>query len=264
MPGHLNQSNQNHRLTGVRREVKYLLERPSGMPVMEQVGQHLPAKSVGGATSSFRVSVYLDTAAGRFAHAELSKARNSVKLRVKDYYLIEADEPVFASSCWLEVKSRMGTMVEKSRFAVPRMDVPGVLQSPAVADTTAADRLAREAFDAMREGQPLSPILVVHYLRYTFEDPQSQLRVTFDDHVSYHAPPPELFRDGQGCGRGDLAPPLFVEPRWVVEIKSLGTPPRWVDEIFDVEHQVDYSKFGTGVRQLVDYGLLNPGGEKGR
>ena len=84
----------------------------------------------------------------------------------------------------------------------------------------------------------------------------SRLRITFDDMVSYHMPPENTLANTTGCSRRDLPPPLLVEPMWVVEVKSLGASPAWLDETLDQGRQVDYSKFGTGVRELERRGLL--------
>jgi hypothetical protein len=246
-----------HRITGVRREVKYLLGPKEGALIKERVSKNIPAKSVKGTTSSFRVSVYLDTPQYKFAKAELASGRSSIKLRAKDYYVIDGDVPIFEELCWLEVKARMGTMVEKNRFAVKRTDVARILKTGPDPSADPAERASQEAFESMRAGQPLCPLVVAHYHRHTFQDPEANLRITFDDLVTFHVPPPNLYADGKVCSRSSLAPPLLAEPKWIVEVKSLGAAPAWVDDIFDIDLQSDYSKFGTGVRRLSGLGLID-------
>ncbi|MCP4600016.1 MAG: polyphosphate polymerase domain-containing protein [Proteobacteria bacterium] len=252
------------RLTAVRREVKYLLSQKEAEEAFERISERIPPKVVNGSSRNYRISIYLDGPDHKLARAELDSEKRSVKLRIKDYYTFESTAPVFAEKCWLEVKVRLGSMVEKSRFAVNRDVVaralnhgPGPMDNP-------KDQVAAEAFESVRADQLLEPLLVAHYRRATLQDTESRMRVTFDDQLTFHMPPRHLCIGRVSCSRGDLPPPLRVEPKWVLEIKSLGSPPSWMEEIVNPELEVNYSKFGTGVRELAQRGLLRipaPGDE---
>ncbi len=246
------------RLTAVRREVKYLLDPGEAKKALERLSKRVPPKIVNGSQSNYRVSIYLDGPEQNLARAELDSSTRSVKLRIKDYYTLENQTPVFSEVCWLEVKMRLGQIVEKSRLAVNRRSVVQSLSHGPKSMENPTDQAAAEAFEAIRAGKPLSPLFVVHYQRATLQDTESRMRITFDDMLTFHLPPDDLFAGALQCSRGTLPPPLIVEPKWVIEIKSLGSPPSWIDEILSPDLRVDYSKFGAGVRELARYGLINP------
>lgn len=244
------------RLTGIRREVKYLLSAADGKRAFDELKQRVPPKLVNGEPMSYRISIYLDTADRKFSKTELKNEQLSTKMRIRDYYLLKHGEAMFAPECFVEVKIRFGQMVEKSRFLVPRDAVPSTLRNgPAPSDDPTV-RSMHEAFEATRDGGVLEPLFVVHYRRYTLQD-ETRFRITFDDMVSFHKARPDMM-DTTHCTRRDLPPPLLMEPNWIVEVKSLGAPPAWVEETLDVNRQTPYTKFGSGVRALKERGLLFP------
>ena len=101
------------RLTGIRREVKYLIDAGAGAEVLSKLKERIPPKLVNGAPSSYRISIYLDTADRNFSKTELDAEQLRTKMRVRDYYLLSEDRsPLFGPSCFVEVKNvtmRRGT-----------------------------------------------------------------------------------------------------------------------------------------------------------
>lgn len=248
---------KNVRLTGVRREVKYFVPPSLGKEVLNRLQERVPAKIVDGNASSYRVSIYLDDENRTFSSAELKNHQMSTKMRVREYYLMDGALPLFGEKSFIEVKTRAGQIVEKSRFAVEREDIAKTLSEGPPPAREPSVRSARETFEATRNGKVLEPIFVVHYRRYTLQDKESRIRITCDDMLSYHMPPKGLTEQSTPiCSRKDLPPPFLVEPNWVVEIKSLGPAPSWVEEILKPEWEIAYSKFGTGVRELDHQRLL--------
>jgi hypothetical protein len=242
---------QRARLTGVRREVKYLVSPTIGEKARLLLAKKVPAKTVDGSASSFRVSIYLDNEDRTFSLAEIEEQKAVTKMRVREYYLLRDSLPVFGERCFIEVKTRSGQMVEKSRFAVERRDIEKTLRDGPSPSSHQEERAAHEAFEEMRKGKPLQPIFVVHYRRYTLQDKENRIRLTIDDMVSWHMPPLGLIEKKQPvCARRDLPPPFLVEPNWIIEVKSTGPTPVWLEDILDSAKQIPYSKFGVGVREL--------------
>ena len=245
------------RLTGVRREVKYLVPPKMGPQALEALQEKVPAKIIDDNASSYRVSIYLDDVARSFSEAELSNRGMSTKVRVREYYWMEGARPVFGEKSFLEVKTRAGQIVEKSRFPVEHSLLARTIVDGPVPSMEPSVRSAQEAFEATRGGRALEPIFVVHYRRFTLQDKDSRIRITCDDMLSFHMPPDGLMTQHVPCcSRRDLAPPFMVEPNWVFEVKSLGPAPSWVDVILDPAYEIAYSKFGTGVAELERRGWL--------
>ncbi len=239
------------RLTGIRREVKYLVDSKLGEKVLNNLLEKVPAKHTNGSPSSFRVSIYLDDDERTLSAAELENHKVVTKMRIREYYILDGALPLFGEKCFLETKTRSGQMVEKSRFEVDRTKILKVLNEGPRALKDSEDRSAREAFEEIRNGKPLHPIFVVHYRRYTLQDKENRIRLTFDDMLSYHMPPANILSSEYPvCSRKDLPPPFLIEPNWIIEVKSIGAVPLWIDEILSPDKQIQYSKFGAGVREL--------------
>jgi hypothetical protein len=100
-------------------------------------------------------------------------------------------------------------------------------------------------------------VVVAHYTRWTHQDPESQLRVTLDKGTTFHVPPRGLYTPAVPMGaRVALPPPLEMESRWILEVKSLGPAPPWLDDALEGFEPADYSKFVTGLRAAERRGLL--------
>jgi len=245
------------RLTGVRQEIKYLFTPEVGARVLAKVAAAMPAKIVDGQPFSHRVSAYLDAPDHELARQGLALGSQALKLRVKEYYQIVDGAPVGGPQCWFEVKVRLGAMVEKSRFKVAREGVLDALRDGPPASEDAEARAAIESFEAVRKGRPLAPVIVAHYTRWTLQDPESRLRVTLDKGTTFHMPPRGLYTPAVPMGaRVALPPPLEAESRWIMEVKSLGPAPPWLDDALEGFEPADYSKFVTGLRAAERRGLL--------
>ena len=246
------------RLTGVRQEIKYLFPPEEGARAIGEVGAALPAKIVDGRPFSQRVSTYLDAPDHELARNGLERGSQALKLRVKEYYQVVDGAPKPGQKCWLEVKVRLGAMVEKSRFQVARDAVLDALRDGPGSSADPEAQAAIDAFEAVRKGRPLKPVIVAHYTRWTYQDVESQLRVTLDKGTTFHLPPAGLYGPAVPMGaRVVLPPPLEMEGRWIMEVKSLGPPPPWLEELLDgVEPALEYSKFVAGLRAAERRGLL--------
>ena len=245
------------RLTGVRQEVKYLFSPEAGARTLEKVAAALPAKIVDGQPFSHRVSVYLDAPDHELARQGLALGSQALKLRVKEYYQIVDGAPQGGPECWIEVKVRLGAMVEKSRFKVVRAGVLDALRDGAKTADDPEIQAAIDSFEAVRRGRPLTPVIVAHYTRWTHQDAESQLRVTLDKGTSFHLPPRGLYTPAVPIGaRVALPPPLEAESRWILEVKSLGPAPPWLEEALNGTEPADYSKFVAGLKAAERRGLL--------
>jgi len=251
MPGLVAASKPPGGLTGVRQELKYQLETPAGTAALEAMARRISPKIVDGSDSSFRVSIYLDTPDHALARRGLTHGSQSTKLRVKEYYQPGSGAAHDGGRCWLEVKARAGVMVEKSRFPVDRKIVREFIGAGRAPRAAAEHRQAFEAFEAVRADRPLEPLFVAHYKRWTFQDREASLRITFDRNVTFHLPPRDILDPAFGiCTRDRLPPPLRVEDGWIVEVKSVGLTPTWIEEELGGSPPVEYSKFVTGVEAL--------------
>ncbi len=238
-------------LTMSRREVKYRVDKAEFDGIREALLSSTRPSRLNGVSTSFRISIYLDTPDRRFSRAALKKAEPSVKYRIRDYYFMEGSfsAPVFSDDCFIELKSRIGQMVKKERVLVSRNSVADILRNTKVPFGTGHHLLVSEPVASEASGIPLEAIFAVHYRRSTLEDAAAGLRVTFDDMITYHALPdtaadPSLFR------LPTLPPPILTDPAHVIEVKSIYALPSRAEEILSDVSPSTKSKFGIGVRAI--------------
>lgn len=241
------------RLTGVRREIKYLLDPSAGRIARIQLAKRVPEKLIDGSATSFRVSMYLDNYMRRFSKSVLDRQEVLTKLRIREYYVLDGAVPKTGDECFVEVKTRSGQIVEKSRFGIDRRLLKDLLQknSNAALSFQNGTISALSSFEEIRNHEPLEIIFVVHYRRNTLQDPDDRIRITIDDMISFHIPPLDLLNAATpSFFRRDLPPPFQVETNWIIEVKTLGTAPGWLDEILPPRNRIHYSKFCAGVLAL--------------
>jgi hypothetical protein len=235
-------------LSTARLEVKYRMDAEGAKRLRSQMIGRLMPKRVHGVASSYRISIYLDTKDRHFSRAELETVRPSIKMRVRDYYHMDGEFPVFKDVCFVEMKRRDGQMVEKYRLCVPREVVSETVKQGA--GLFLNDTVGGDGADTKIEcpADSLAAVFAVHYRRFSLEDRAAGLRITFDDSVSYHTatgvPQPALYRYPA------LSKPFLVDPARIVEVKSLAALPSWLTEILAGQKQSRQSKFGIGVREL--------------
>ena len=228
-----------------------------GPEIKRAIAEHISPKIINNEDHSWRISVYLDDFDYRIAQRGLTHGSQTTKLRVKRYYLLNKAEPHYDDICWLEVKSRAGSMVEKSRFTIPHSEVLSTLENGPTISTEPERRASQESFESVREGRKLRPLFIAHYCRWTFQDTRASLRITLDNNVSFHLPPKNIFTAQVPiCSRAYLPPPLVAEHRWIMEIKSVGLTPKWVAKILGDHVPNDYSKFVSGVNAVAALGII--------
>jgi hypothetical protein len=247
-----------NRLTGVRQEIKYLMPPEAGARVVAAVEASVPAKIVDGRAFSHRVSAYLDAEDHELARQGLARGSQALKLRVKEYYHVVDGALRVGERCWLEVKARLGAMVEKSRFVVDRARVLDNLRDGTPRADDPETQAAIDSFEAVRRGRPLAPLIIAHYTRWTYQDPESRMRITLDKGTTFHLPPRGLYTPAVPTGaRVNLPPPLETEDRWIMEVKSISATPPWLEGALGGIEPADYSKFVAGLRAAERRGLLH-------
>lgn len=244
-----------NQLTTTRFEVKYRLNQTRFINVLGMLRKHAAPKLVNGVASSYRISIYLDTVDRRFSRAELQNVRPSVKLRLRDYYSLDGDTPVFGDTCYIELKRRTGQLVEKSRFPILRESVHNVVEEGSLSSMDAELRDLCHSLEEPTKHRRLEALFIVHYRRYTLEDEAAGCRITFDDEVSYHMVSGTVLNASEFGGL-KLSTPLMTDSMGIVEVKRLGASPKWVDDALKRHQGSLHSKFGIGVRELVRRGML--------
>jgi hypothetical protein len=255
-------------LVAARLETKYLIARDAAAGLREQLAARLtphhhsvpPGFGLEAAPTHVTTTTYLDTARRVLYRAAISLPVH-LKLRARQY----RDEPARAgieSPVFIELKERDGVHSSKRRVALTTAEAAQLFAALALPDPgatrQACEALARASSDPSRHavlrdladtrlalGAALEASCVVRYRRDALHDAQGALRVTLDRDI-------EVFR-AQRVPFDDPGPALFREPACVVEAKSAGPLPSWLQELFAAHGALaaaEYSKLVMASRAV--------------
>jgi hypothetical protein len=248
------------RLTADRNETKYRLTANQVSPLVALLGERLTAHRFTGEGANrlphgwhFVTTIYFDTPARTHYRAATGDAEHNVKVRAKEYYDLHPSLAELATDpeeivryqpwVWFEMKRRDGGRTIKHRFRLPKQEVPACLEGGQVVpeafalpanDASPADSERegiREIVEYCRTlGEPLKASCLVNYRRHAWQDAAGALRVTLDSELAFYAVPPDLWSRRKALVRTALGAPRGQEPRAVLEVKSLGAPPAWLED----------------------------------
>ncbi|MEE9391423.1 MAG: VTC domain-containing protein [Planctomycetota bacterium] len=252
-------------MTADRDEVKYLLAPTAARQLAATVSARVPRHRFQGKTHEllpkahqYVTTIYFDTSARDVAEACRS-GDNSLKLRAKEYYDLHpsmaelATHPSqlvdFSPVLWLETKRRRGQRTMKHRFGIPKRELAAFFASGVVTEEmvriqigafggAAQDVLADLAELCRPYDGPLRADCLVNYRRRAWQDSGGTLRITLDNNLSFFAPPPDLWRRQQAMTRETLGPPAGTLSTCVLEVKTRGTLPGWLEASLAQLHAV--------------------------
>lgn len=248
------------RMTADRSEIKYLVPSAGARRLAEVVGQHVPrhkfaqddAVDLSG-SQSYITTVYFDTARRDVARACLG-GDTSLKLRAKEYYeyfpsmaelATDSRQLIDGSAVlWLETKRRIGHRTVKNRFGIPKQDLPAFFHDGTITDEMIRIQAA-EYGDAVEEvvadlaelcrpyDGPLRADCLVNYRRRAWQDDAGTLRVTLDSHLTFFAPPDDLWLRPRALTHDELGAPAGSFAGCVLELKSRGQLPAWLTDLLE-------------------------------
>lgn len=218
-------------VTKLRREFKLVLG-PEEAEVLcarlsRELGGVLPAPT--------RItSVYFDRPGQPLTLRALRTPHDCLKVRTKEY------SPDLGAGgvqrVVLEVKRERRGLTQKRRVWVPRAQLRTVMRGGV-------------GLLPLITGGSLHPTLAVTYRRNVYQSSDSW-RVTVDRDICFHPVTHEQALCEQPLCAERLAPPLFQEPRVVLEVKHLGRClPEWIQSLSRYSAE-GYSKFAVGMAQL--------------
>lgn len=262
-------------LTRARRELKYLVPKTRLADLTREVATHLPAhmlRAWGDSSPPLSdqavTTVYFDTA-DRALFRAADGTDHNIKLRVREYDAVHPEMRAlqdregggYDEIVWLELKLRNGDQTSKRRVALPKPDVTSFLEDGV--RSSAMDVIAREmpgsdeVLDELRAfvrdfGKPLRPACVVNYVRCAWQALDGSVRVTIDRDVAFFPASRDQWRRQDLTERVSLGPPVGVESACVIEVKTHGEAPAWLNGALKMcdAQRVDYSKFVAAMRAL--------------
>lgn len=186
-----------------------------------------------------------------------SKSVNRFKLRARCYGTSE-NSPLF-----LEVKRRIGEVVDKSRATIRRgwNNIEDIVTGPRMPSGLVPDhRTAFSEFERAFRMMDARPVLRLRYERESYmSENDAYGRVTFDRHLRYQ-PARDWTLPGEGHWRSmDTSTATGRDyPAFILELKCTGDQPAWMAELMERFNLVrtDFCKFSTATRlELLNRGF---------
>lgn len=241
-----------------RIEIKYQLEKSQRLALESALVRHMQIDSYGRTLIS---SMYWDTPTLELAERGLDKPLYKEKVRLRRYGVrMEVDN----HPCFVELKKKYRGVVYKRRMEMtslgahlmllgkPYKEASTLFPLTSYTNTQGRSRqIAREIEAFCSRWSPLSPSMLIEcqrtawQLRQDSPDSETQLRITFDDELRY--------RDLRKEGDRHRSVSLLDPSQSVLEIKAVGTMPRWLPDALDAAsiRPSSFTKYGRAYRDCM-------------
>lgn len=199
-----------------QKERRYDLDEERSEQALAILARNLPATQYSpGSVTTLVATLYFDTP----DRAYLRGARGgqaSSKVRLREYFPLSDDTVQrvldVSDRCYLEHKQRRGKTRDKHRVELTKSRVAAVLDG--------GKGLPVEVVSLRREieRRQLEPVLVSMYERRVWSG-NSDLRVTFDEHLRFYDAPARLYEDVPSLHPSHLGEQVALGSRRILEIK---------------------------------------------
>jgi hypothetical protein len=259
-------------ITADRDEVKYFVSFERARALTQDIASHLPPHRYTGERANllpgahhFVTTIYFDTASHAHYRAAVENAARNVKVRAKEYYDLHPSLAELATSAsaivryqpwlFLELKHREGRRTRKQRCRLRKVDVPTFFTHDVLGGADSqGDTSELDEITAYCRGlaEPLVATCLVNYRRLAFQDVSGALRLTIDSDLAYYAAPADLWTRKDALIRGSFGAPRGIEPRALIEVKTRGPAPDWLQSSLDRAGatSVAFSKFVRGAQAV--------------
>lgn len=269
-------------MTAEREETKFLLPLGCVALMADELDQELPSHRFTGEDANrlpdphhYVTTVYFDTAARAQYRAAVTHVDRNVKVRGKEYYDVHpslaevATDPTallhYQPWLWFELKRREGKKTFKHRVRLPKRDVPQFFRRTMSAEAlhSAASVTSEREVPSNRSlllfeqfcrelEEPLEASCIVNYRRLSWQSDDGALRVTLDVNLAFWKPPAELWTLEEPLTPSLLGKPSARLDRAVLEVKSRGEPPVWLERALgrSTAAPSHFSKFVAAARAV--------------
>lgn len=193
---------------------------------------------------AFTRTTYFDTEELEFLGSHGSgRAR---RLRLREYAATAdlAQPPVLTGLRFLKMKVSTGARRMKSRCPLSQQEVDALLTGAGLLPGSPGDALLRQL-----TASPVMPWVTAWYRRGTRTSPDSKVRITLDEDLTFSLPP------APGSPGSPAAPTRLLEQpsTLLLEVKWWGMAPRWLENALWTlaPHETHGSKFEQGMRALL-------------
>ncbi len=255
-----------------RKEEKYEIPAGKASYLREEIARHLPLFEFRkGHPHTYITTVYLDTEELDLYNKARSYYDDNLKVRVKEYYYQNSDPRNSTNGsapapswhvldyCFLEIKERIGGLVVKRRFEVPKTLLGRLIHGEDVWDALVSSRNGIEftgMVDVYREFRNflkhfrVFPKSIINYRRSVYQKDEEELRITFDDEIAVFEPVPGLYERTGSLARSFLGLPRKLVDSIILEVKCQNGHPEWLVQLMENLSPKRFSKFTSSLSIL--------------
>jgi hypothetical protein len=223
-----------------RYENKYLVSEKILTPLQRRLADYLEPDANNRTCATYAITnLYYDTADSHLIRTSLAKPKYKEKLRLRAYGVPESDAKVF-----VEIKKKVGGLVNKRRSAMKLHEAYGFLQSGAMPEICLGmNRQVVSEIAYILTTHDLQPSLYLAYDRRAYVG-ESDLRVSFDTNIRTR-------RCDLRLEAGTGGDPLLTDDLWLMEIKVARSIPLWLCRLLSEYriYPVSFSKYGVAYQQ---------------
>ncbi len=203
-------------------------------------------------------SIYYDTDTWRIVRRSLEKPLYKEKLRIRSYSAAWPGDPVF-----VELKKKYDSLVFKRRISVQRQEAEAFLAGEPVEIQNCPEQIINEISYFRDHYGPIHPAVIIFcertayclplsdcadtgLMRKSYDTYDTDLRVTFDEHV--------LGRTGSLCMDAPVyGTPLLDESLILMEIKTRNSVPAWLSGCLSKNKifHTSFSKYGSVYEKMI-------------
>lgn len=226
-----------------RYEHKYLLTVEKYIQIRSVLSSYmlLDPYNVSGACYTVG-NIYYDTQNDSAAKRSLSKSGGREKIRLRAYGVPEPEDNVY-----LETKKRSSGTVYKTRAVLPLSEASRFLSTGSPPSKEYTDKQALGELTYYLLKHKLEPKVYIAYDRIAyFEKENPNLRICFDTNIRTR-------RHSLDLSAGSFGIPLLEKNTWLMEIKSAGKLPSWLNALLEKYKiiECDFSKYGAEYQKFV-------------
>ena len=244
-----------------RWETKYELDSLSAQRLRHIVGRFLPLyEYLEGQPVTYVTTVYFDTPRLDFYKIASASEEYSVKMRLRAYsYTLEGGHFMVLPHCFLEIKRRSKGFVAKRRLCVPKRLLSALLSGRdiwpelRISGTEAHNKETKEIYLELRRFLAMYTVFprsVVQYQRQVYQTTESELRITFDDHITMWSPDERLYERCATLSPQEGWTRIRKLSKIVMEIKRGGECPGWLNVALKEYLPRNISKFTESINVL--------------
>lgn len=227
-----------------RVEKKYIIDDYTYHILNEELKEHMVEDQFCVGNQFYSISnIYFDTWDDELIRRSIEKPVYKEKLRLRSYGVPDLDDMVF-----LEIKKKFKGVVNKRRTVLKLNEAYDFLikEKTLKPRPYSNEQVLKELKYFMQLYKPVPKLYLAYDRKALFGKEDNELRITFDTNIRTR-------REQLRLELGDEGELLMKKGTWLMEVKTVGSMPLWLSEMFTRLgiYGSTFSKYGTEYKKYM-------------